>query len=256
MPVSSLGERHCPRAVWAVYGVARAFLVRSDDMIPRSTLVAFSLVSAAAAFLACSSSSTSTADGGKTGSSTGASSSSRGTGPGSSSGAASSTHSTRSGSSSSGDAGPTNPFECTVPATPPSGGSCVTLVAPNDAGTGVECNPVTNAGCTGGAACDINTNSSLTVIGFACYPPPATATICDPCSDHSGPFCGPNLTCLSLRKEAVCASYCCTNADCGGGVCSTSLGGLSLFGPLAPSVGVCTLTAQPDAGAPSDSGPG
>jgi len=162
------------------------------------------------------------------GSSAGSSSSQR-------SGFSTSTHGGSSGSGSSSaahdagaDAGQTP--ECTLPSTFPSGGSCVTVVAANDAGTGVQCNPVTNAPCASGYACDVAAPAG-TITGFECYPPPNTALVCGACDD-STTFCAGGETCFS---GAECAHYCCTNADCGAGKCTT--GG---FAPVAPSLGICT----------------
>jgi hypothetical protein len=133
-----------------------------------------------------------------------------------------------------------NPFECTVPATPQSGGSCVTTVAANDAGTGIECNPVTNEGCASGDNCDANFDNGGNLIGFVCYSGD-TQTVCQSCATDN--LCAVGTTCFnldSMGNEAVCAQYCCTNADCGAGKCSTTLQSTSLFGPLAPNLGVCT----------------
>jgi hypothetical protein len=146
------------------------------------------------------------------------------------------------GTSANGGAGGAdqNPYECTVPASPHSGGSCVTTVAANDAGTGIECNPVTNEGCPAGSNCDGSVDSSNNLIGFVCYTGD-TSTVCDSCTTQD--LCGVGTTCVALTSAgttAVCAQYCCTDADCGAGKCSTTLQGSSLFGPLAPNLGVCT----------------
>jgi hypothetical protein len=146
------------------------------------------------------------------------------------------------GTSANGGAGgaDVNPFECTVPASPHSGGSCVTTVAANDAGTGIECNPVTNEGCAAGDNCDANTDSNGNLIGFVCYSGD-TQTVCQSCAQSD--LCAVGTTCFTLDStgtEAVCAQYCCTDADCGAGKCSITLQGTTLFGPLAPNLGVCT----------------
>ena len=74
-----------------------------------------------------------------------------------------------SGEGGGGGAGPDGGagiFSCnSAPATAPSGGSCVTVAA-NDAGTGIECNPVTNAPCATGEQCDINTDNTNDIIGW------------------------------------------------------------------------------------------
>lgn len=137
----------------------------------------------------------------------------------------------------------TNPFECTVPSTPPSGGSCVTVGAMNDAGTGIQCNPVTNAGCSATDECDTNADSTtMMLVGFVCYPPMGTpAAVCAACDDQNGPTCAGGTTCFPFSStQAVCAHYCCTDADCGSGKCTTMGTSGALFAPLASSLGVCT----------------
>ena len=149
---------------------------------------------------------------------------------------------TSSGAGGSAPDGGAGPFSCNVPpATPPSVGSCVTVVADSDAGTGIECNPVTNAPCAPGEGCDIETDSSNAVIGFICYPGPNTATVCQACDDSKGPTCIGGTTCFGTGSSAfACAQYCCGDADCGAtGKCTTAQSGTSFFGPLAPGLGVC-----------------
>jgi hypothetical protein len=70
------------------------------------------------------------------------------------------------------------------------------------------CNPVTNEGCSSGAACDTN----LTQEKFQCYPPPPPNdnAICTPCGTADG-WCAPTLTCV----EGACARFCCNDDDCG-----------------------------------------
>ena len=48
---------------------------------------------------------------------------------------------------------------CEVPASPPSTGSCVTTST-----SGISCNPVTNAPCTAGQACDITVDNSTEMV--------------------------------------------------------------------------------------------
>ncbi len=138
-----------------------------------------------------------------------------------------------------------NPFQCTVPATPPSAGSCVTVVAMNDAGTGIQCNPVTNQGCQTGEECDTVADDNGNLIGFGCYPPPNDAALCATCDNQNGPFCKGGTTCFQTGAadgSSVCAQYCCSDADCGGaaGSCVTSDGnGGNIFDPLAPTLGIC-----------------
>ncbi len=132
----------------------------------------------------------------------------------------SSTTGTTTTTTATGGSATTNPYECTVPTTPPSAGSCVTTVAANDAGTGVECKPVTNAGCKTGQACDISADMMGSVIGFICYDPPNDAKICETCDGDKGPFCGGGLSCFSEdQNTSVCAKFCCSDADCGAGKC-------------------------------------
>jgi hypothetical protein len=128
------------------------------------------------------------------------------------------------------------PLECTVPSTPPSGGSCVTTVPENDAGTGIECNPVTNGSCAATDECDGDADSNGNSLGFVCFPGPNTATLCGACDNSAGPFCGGGMTCINEQ----CAKYCCTDADCGAGKCTTMDSEGSLFGPIAPALGICT----------------
>jgi hypothetical protein len=122
---------------------------------------------------------------------------------------------------------------------------------------GVQCNPVTNAGCVDGEACDVLTDSLGSVLGFFCYPPPNTAAICSPCAagTKGGPFCAPGGTCFSLHMKSACARYCCADADCGpDAACDTQMG--TLFGILARDVGICVASSAPDGGAGTgDGGP-
>ncbi len=98
---------------------------------------------------------------------------------------------------------------CTVPAAPPSGGSCVTLTAD------IACNPVTRAPCKADESCDF-TNMGT---GYQCYPPPNAAKLCGACSaSDPGPFCGNGTTC----DNGICVKFCCTDADCGAGKCDTT----------------------------------
>jgi hypothetical protein len=149
---------------------------------------------------------------------------SSGTGPGSGTGTGTGT----------GDAGKVP--ECAVPTSFPSGGSCVSVVAANDAGTGIQCNPVTNVPCASGYACDL-ANESGSITGFQCYPPPNTGAVCGTC-DGTTTFCVGGATCYmpTGATTGTCAHYCCTNADCGPGTCTT--GG---FAPASSAIGICTM---------------
>jgi len=116
------------------------------------------------------------------------------------------------------------PPACDAPATSPSAGSCITIGGKN------ECNPVTNAGCTGaGEACDLNQAGD----GYECYPAPNTQTLCQDCSSSIG-FCQGGMTCFGK-----CMKYCCADTDCGSGTCDKSA---SL--QLAAGVGVCVLAGD------------
>jgi hypothetical protein len=117
---------------------------------------------------------------------------------------------------------------------------------------GIQCNPVTNEGCTGGSACDIAGDANG-ISGFQCYQPPNDALVCGSCdlTGESGPFCGGGTTCedtTTSQTVGQCAQYCCTDADCGTGTCLTSAQGMPLFGTVAPSLGICVAAIQSDAG--------
>jgi hypothetical protein len=110
---------------------------------------------------------------------------------------------------------------CDAPLMSPSMGACVQVGSP-----GFACNPVTNAGCAAGAACDVSQN------GFICYAPPNTETLCDPCGAIDG-YCQGGMTCVGDGSADTCAKYCCNNGDCGTGTCD-----LTYFGAGAP-LGIC-----------------
>lgn len=120
---------------------------------------------------------------------------------------------TGGGTDAGGDApGPTVDPQCTVPAGNPSGGSCI----PGDAG--LPCNPITNAGCDGGAgeACDFNNQT-----GVACYPPPPpnTTALCQLCDDQNT-ACLPGSSCQSATNGTMeCMRFCCDDTDCTPGHC-------------------------------------
>lgn len=101
------------------------------------------------------------------------------------------------------------------------------------------CNPVTNAGCLGGTACDLSDTEPPYF--FTCYPPPFNAQLCEPCNDDSasGPYCDVALTCDFKTK--TCAHFCCSDADCGTGRCEIDpqkafAGALANAGDL---IGIC-----------------
>jgi hypothetical protein len=98
---------------------------------------------------------------------------------------------------------------CTVPAVAPSNGSCITLSAD------ITCNPVTNAPCAAGEACDFNTAN-----GFLCYPPPPANSepVCAACSLADGLSCKGGESCVN----GTCVRFCCADIDCGAGTCDKS----------------------------------
>jgi hypothetical protein len=116
--------------------------------------------------------------------------------------------------------------QCTVPATPPSGGSCITL---NDAG--IQCNPVTNAPCDAdaGLGCDTDFKG-----GYACLPK-STVAVCGACNEVNGPYCIGTATCLPLTDAGSqeCYRYCCTDSDCTPGHCDKTTFGISPLGACA-----------------------
>lgn len=119
---------------------------------------------------------------------------------------------------------------CGAPMTSPSAGSCITV----DANAGIECNPVTNAGCdtAAGEACDFSAD------GFTCYPAPNDAALCGACDQSAGPYCAGGMTCPGDK----CAKFCCNDGDCGAnGKCDTTLTGMD--------VGLCVVS-DGDAGVP------
>ncbi len=136
-------------------------------------------------------------------------------------------------------------FACSVPTVAPSSGSCITAAVAADGGTSsanIACNPVTNAPCAATETCDGTSDSTGAFNGFACFPGPNTAGLCQLCSVSAGPFCGPGLECARAEPPtSACARFCCTSDDCGdAGVCVNSdANGTSLFGAVAPNLGLC-----------------
>jgi hypothetical protein len=117
--------------------------------------------------------------------------------------------------------------------------------------TGNHCNPVTNMGCASGTSCDYDTDKCTGLTsGFSCTMG-ATVPVCGDCSGPTA-VCGPGTTCFytdSSMTAAVCARYCCTDADCGSsGKCQTSNATMPFFGPAAPTLGICVLATPPDGG--------
>ncbi len=115
---------------------------------------------------------------------------------------------------------PANP-SCAVPAVAPSNGACVTL------GGAITCNPVTNAPCGVGSACDSSN------MGFACYPTGNTRALCQTCGQANA-YCQPGLTCA----QNECERYCCSDADCGSGHTCAKGEFTAAF-----DLGVCSSTA-------------
>lgn len=73
----------------------------------------------------------------------------------------------------------------------------------------IQCDPMTNAGCGTGTACDMAQNSGQ--YGFVCFPN-GTVDEGQPCNGVSGPWCKATLHC----GTGTCGKFCCTSADCGG----------------------------------------
>jgi hypothetical protein len=119
--------------------------------------------------------------------------------------------------------------------------ACAVACAPSPP----SCNPVTNAGCAAGAACDYADDANKKVT-FGCFAPPPqnTAAICAACDDQTT-ACAGGSTCLVAQgaTTGACAKFCCDDGDCGSGVCQQ---GATLFG-----VGVCVTAASADAGKPA-----
>jgi hypothetical protein len=139
-------------------------------------------------------------------------------------------------------------WQCTVPAKPPSNGSCVTVTGLTDGGAELDaglddggaasittCNPVTNAGCTGADVCnpDLPNNKHYICQGGGS---PAGITLCGDCTADTA-TCGPDLLCVgdSGGNTYTCVQMCCTDADCGTGKCST----MELQDALPSGVGLC-----------------
>jgi hypothetical protein len=141
-------------------------------------------------------------------------------------------------------------YECTLPATPPSNGSCVAFV-PGDAGeldAGIDdaghasvtnCNPITNAGCTGTDVCgpDVHDPGDM---NYFCQPAgnPGAVAACGDCTSVTA-TCGAGGLCVGVNlcsTEFFCARMCCTDADCGAGRCDTT------DYQLPSNVGLCVTT--------------
>lgn len=186
--------------------------------------VVLSLVSGIGAVVGCSSNS-----GGGSGGSTGTTTSSHSS-TSTSSTSSTSTSSTSTSSGAGGGAG---------------GGGALSVV----------CNPVTNAGCTNGDACDTSADSGGNLIGFACYMGPNTVADCASCDPTyaASPFCAPGSTCQPTNSAGTtgqCAHYCCTDADCGtDGTCAmTDSSNAPLYAPVSSTLGLCLAKPVGDGG--------
>jgi len=99
------------------------------------------------------------------------------------------------------------------------------------------CNPVTNEGCTGGAACDYGSGS------LKCYPDGNTEQPGAQCDSKSGKFCIPTYHCdgtSDTNSLGTCKKFCCSDADCGGSTCvaaSAQIGTLGVCGGSSTDAG-------------------
>ncbi len=112
--------------------------------------------------------------------------------------------------------------------------------SPMCANTGPTCNPVTNAGCEAGAACNADTDSNGNPT-YDCYAPPPSnvVPVCGQCTVDAG--CLPGSTCFQVDNAGQCARFCCNDGDCGdGGACDSTQG---LFG-----IGLCVVASTLDSG--------
>lgn len=73
----------------------------------------------------------------------------------------------------------------------------------------MQCNPMTNAGCGAGTACDMAQNNGE--YAFVCFPD-GTVDEGNACNGVSGPWCKSTLHC----GTTTCTKFCCTSAECGG----------------------------------------
>ncbi|MBI5536312.1 MAG: hypothetical protein HY898_26555 [Deltaproteobacteria bacterium] len=80
-----------------------------------------------------------------------------------------------------------------------------------------ECNPLTNAGCGAGEACDLGSKTSSDV-GFLCFPDDV-GTDGASCDNVNGPWCKAKLHCDNQDGTAgagFCRRMCCVASDCSG----------------------------------------
>jgi len=218
------------------------------------TIVLFAagtLLSGLVAFVGCSnggSGSTGTGNGGGTSNSSAKASVSSTTSTTSTGGTGQGVGGSAGAGGSAGTGGAAADFACAIPATPPSKGSCVAFT-PGDAGeidaglndagdpSVTNCNPVTNAGCTGTDTCGPDFADD-TNMNYFCQPSgsPAGIAACGDCSADTA-TCGAGGLCVQVSNTAFfCAQLCCTNADCGAsGKCDTQ----QFQTPLPSGVGIC-----------------
>jgi len=99
----------------------------------------------------------------------------------------------------------------------------------------VHCDPFTNDGCFGGLACDVIFDSGWR---FECL---STNGVTEggTCSNATGPYCSPTLTCTG--SPGVCVPFCCKASDCLTSVCLP-------FDPKAGNVGFCSPPAGDSGG--------
>ena len=78
----------------------------------------------------------------------------------------------------------------------------------------LDCNPLTNAGCTAaGSACDLGNS------GTECFPEPNTVPANGGCPSTAGAYCVPKYHCTS-QSGGTCKKFCCSSTDCGGQACT------------------------------------
>jgi hypothetical protein len=96
-----------------------------------------------------------------------------------------------------------------------------------------ECNPLSNAGCSAGAACDVGVDSSQQS-KLVCFPPPNPAGLGQPCDTSAGPYCVGGAVCTGA--PGTCIPFCCSSADCGSNeVCTPLDPGLGNLGGCLPA---------------------
>ncbi len=126
-----------------------------------------------------------------------------------------------------------------------------------NAGTGIQCNPVTNAPCSSTEQCDTNFDGAGDIIGFVCWPSNNVA-LCAMCDPGNNLACAPGGTCFIYDNngDSACTQYCCTDADCGTGKCQTGFMGMPYFAPLAQNLGICVAASSAGTGGSGTGGSG